>query len=654
MSEVAARPRRGPLWLVTVGVAISMAIGAGAMLVAGFVGPAERPFDLHSVGIACADDPAWVCGSISVPLDRSVRHSTSINVRFRVLPRRLATKASAGTVVVVNGGPGDSSMRQFEWAERAFESLHADHDLLLVDNRGSGASNRIDCRQLQAGLTPAALGACRTLLGGDVDNYSTVAAADDLAAVLTRIDSPGAELYGESYGTFFAQVFALRHPMRLRRLVLDGALPLNADPWRRDSLPAGLAGLRTTCRVDPNCRAIGDPVALIARALKTLRVGTGPEEATAGGADLASLVANAGRGGSAYRELPAALRAYLSGYRRPLYRLLHEAVWGTSGPAPSSATSDSVGLQVAVDCADEPQPFDLRAPLAVQKRELLDSYQRVASTSASAFLPFTPQETLRYAGTCLGWPAPTHATPQDLGTNFPNVPTLVLEGTLDTVTTSTGARSVAKEFRSGSYVEVPFVGHITALTDASGCAASIAENFLATTAVVTTCLAHMAAPQHVNTFPETFAEEPEITPTHGAGAAELNPSDRRYVGIVRDAISDVIWRWHRLGETYELGLWGGTAIQARSPNAPGRYRIQLDKFRWTSDTSVSGNVDVNLQFARGIDSMNATLRVSTPAGVSNFDIHSEHVLGASTVETITKVGRGSDAFSITVDANLGA
>jgi len=40
-------------------------------------------------------------------------------------------------------------------------------------------------------------------------------------------------LYGDSYGTYFAQVFTLRHPQRLRALVLDGAYPLDGPdyPW---------------------------------------------------------------------------------------------------------------------------------------------------------------------------------------------------------------------------------------------------------------------------------------------------------------------------------------------------------------------------------------------------------------------------------------
>ena len=306
MVEVVRRRRRRWLWLVAATVVILTTIGVGPGVVHSAFEASPWPLDLRTVGAACGDDPAWVCGSIDAPLDRSAPAAGSMSVEFRVLPRRLTTHASAGTIVVVNGGPGDSSMNQYAWAEKAFASLLADHDLLLVDNRGSGASGAIDCPQLQKSFTAQAVAACRTILGRKADDYSTVAAVDDLEAVLTRIHSSAVDLYGESYGTFFAQTFALRYPKHLQRLVLDGALPLDRDVWERDSVPAGLAGLRTTCQADPACRAFGDPVTLVAQALVKLRVGTPRGRVSLGAEYLAALLRNAGRLGSAYRELPAA------------------------------------------------------------------------------------------------------------------------------------------------------------------------------------------------------------------------------------------------------------------------------------------------------------------------------------------------------------
>ena len=221
------------------------------------VKPPVAPFDLRTVGAACPDDSAWVCGSIRVFLDRALPRAGWIRVRFRVLPRRLAAKKSAGTIVVVAGGPGESAMSQHAWSQKAFRSLRADHDLLLVDNRGREPQVRSSVRGRSRVCHRLRVALCRAILGRHADDYSTVAAVDDLAAVLTRVHSCTVDLYGESYGTFFAEVFALRHPQHLQRLVLDGALGLNPDPWKRDALRAVLADIRLTCRANPTCRSAG-------------------------------------------------------------------------------------------------------------------------------------------------------------------------------------------------------------------------------------------------------------------------------------------------------------------------------------------------------------------------------------------------------------
>ena len=62
------------------------------------------------------------------------------------------------------------------------------------------------------------LGACGRSLGVTAPLYSTTLAADDLAAVLDSLSLGKISLYGDSYGTYFAQVFAVRHPERLRAL----------------------------------------------------------------------------------------------------------------------------------------------------------------------------------------------------------------------------------------------------------------------------------------------------------------------------------------------------------------------------------------------------------------------------------------------------
>ena len=145
-----------------------------------------------------------------------------------------------------------------------------------MDNRGTGRSAAVDCRQLQeaAALTLAAIGACGHSLGASAGLYSTALAADDLAAVLDALEIGQVNLYGDSYGTYFSQVFALRHPQRLRSLVLDGAYPLDGPDyaWYPHYAPAMREKFNRACERTPECRALpGNSMAHIAPALEQLR-----------------------------------------------------------------------------------------------------------------------------------------------------------------------------------------------------------------------------------------------------------------------------------------------------------------------------------------------------------------------------------------------
>ncbi len=68
------------------------------------------------------------------------------------------------------------------------------------------------------------------------DLYTSAAAARDLAAVLDSIGVDEIDLYGDSYGSFFSQTFAVRYPAVVRTLVLDGTYPISdLDPLYRTS-----------------------------------------------------------------------------------------------------------------------------------------------------------------------------------------------------------------------------------------------------------------------------------------------------------------------------------------------------------------------------------------------------------------------------------
>ncbi|MFM9136286.1 MAG: alpha/beta fold hydrolase, partial [bacterium] len=262
---------------------------------------------------------AW-CGH----LDRPWRAGApgSVRVGFAYLPA--SSGESAGTLVPHEGGPGYSTTGSGEWFAQMYGDLLADHDLLLVDQRGTGRTAAIACPELDDGSMSyvRAVGRCARSLGDRAWDYGTAASADDLAGVLDALGIDRVDMYGDSYGTFFAQVFAGRHPTRLRTLVLDGAYPTYGESaWYPTQAPALRLSLRAVCARSVMCAdgEPGDPVAELRALLDRLR--TRPVDVRAPGADgrlhrvtldpaaVAAVAYNATYLPATYREFTGAVRA---------------------------------------------------------------------------------------------------------------------------------------------------------------------------------------------------------------------------------------------------------------------------------------------------------------------------------------------------------
>jgi hypothetical protein len=312
---------------------------------------------------------------------------------------------------------------------------------------------------------------------------------------------------------------------------------------------------------------------------------------------------------------------------------------------PDAVTSVSDGLLLADDCADEPLPFNLREPIAQQTRQLDAARKRVDGIASRMLVPF-PSATADPSD-CVGWPAPKNPPPR-FHVSFPKTPTLVLEGALDTNTPPLPAQSVARAFPNGHYVEVPYVGHVTALADHTGCAAKIASTFLGTGATDTRCLTHLGVPPQVDSFPVTFAQEKPIALIGAHDTTGLSSDDLRTVGVARDAIADVLWDWHAAGNFTDVGLRGGDFFVGAA--APGDdITLHLNDIRWTKDTTATGDLTIT-RGTRPI--MTGNIAVSTPTGSAQLDILAFNLVGTSTNENITGTLDGH-AIHVNVDAKLG-
>ncbi|MFI5225416.1 MAG: alpha/beta fold hydrolase [Candidatus Limnocylindrales bacterium] len=206
------------------------------------------------------------CGTLSVPEDRSDPGGRRVGLHVAVVPA-VATAPRSDPFFAIAGGPGDASTGFFAWLPGLYASVHATHDIVLVDQRGTGASNELmlpampDTSTLAATEADARLSAWMreslAALDADPRLYTSTVAADDLDAVRAALGYDQIDLYGTSYGGTLAQYYLRQHADHVRIAVLDGATPLDVPVLERMAANSqhALDLVVARCAADAACSA---------------------------------------------------------------------------------------------------------------------------------------------------------------------------------------------------------------------------------------------------------------------------------------------------------------------------------------------------------------------------------------------------------------
>lgn len=554
---------------------------------------------------------AAYCGVLERPLDPNGVIPGHLSIYFEFYPHADAGEP-AGTLVATEGGPGFPATESRDDYLSLFRPLMSDRDVLIMDNRGTGRSGAIDCRDLQTGekWTVESVAGCGASLGDRASLYSTAYAADDLAAVLEALRIRKIDLYGNSYGTYFEQTFAVRHPAALRSIVLDGAYPLRgADyAWYPTYAPAMRDKFNIACERSPGCASVpGNSIDHIMPALEELRAKPFPavgfdvdgkeHEFKADASQLAIVMYGSAPALTTARETDAAARAFAQGDRVPLLRLMAETVAAVDSRDPSAdAAKWSAGLAAAVMCQDPPQIFDMRLPPAERALDRDRALAERARSFPETYAPFTIDEyramplDYSFLDQCVGWPVSTqgHAASQ-VGTNaaYPDVPALVISGELDNMTTVADGAAVAAAFSHGVQVRIANSFHVNALPRArSACAADIVRRFVSTlTTGNTSCAAQVPPLRLVQKF---AAESQALDPADALPGNAASLQELRLVTAAVLTAGDVLARADSNSSGRGTGLRGGTYRLIRSG---ARIHLRLDRMRWVNDVAVSGTID---------------------------------------------------------------
>jgi pimeloyl-ACP methyl ester carboxylesterase len=210
-----------------------------------------------------------LCGVLKRPLDPQQPQGRQIDVHFAVVPA-LARNKKPDAVFFFAGGPGQSAMDLAGPVAGLLQRFLNRHDLVLIDQRGTGRSAPLKCddddpgRPLAQTLDPAhqvqALLRCREALQrlpyGDLRQFTTPIAMQDAEAVRQRLGVERIDAIGASYGTRAVLEYQRQFPQHVRRAVIDGVAPPDMvlpASFSSDN-QAALDALLAACEAEAACR----------------------------------------------------------------------------------------------------------------------------------------------------------------------------------------------------------------------------------------------------------------------------------------------------------------------------------------------------------------------------------------------------------------
>jgi pimeloyl-ACP methyl ester carboxylesterase len=424
----------------------------------------EHPLRLSSVAARCgvlkvAENPAHPAGA-------------AIDLSVAVVPA-LNRRATAAPLFLLAGGPGQAASDLYTSYAGVFARINRNHDIVLVDQRGTGRSAPLSCSypddwHESADEMPVlrqATAACLAKFGDRVRYYTTSVAVGDLDKVRRALGYSEIDLYGSSYGTRVAELYMRRYPHSTHAVILDGVTyPEQAiGPDTPSDGERALNLIVARCEHTPDCAAAYPQ---LKQDLDTLRRRFGPERQALTLDDPSSglpLPVEFNRS-----MLNAALRflSYNATEASLLPTLLHQGSIGNLAPLASQTImmarqiGDSLasGMQNSVICSEDEPLF---ATSSIDRQRIAHTYQGSDQLDALAEI-------------CKEWPR--GPVDSDLhSTLHSDVPTLLLSGEADPVTPPEDAERAAQGLVHGRNLVLGGEGHGQLAT---GCVPKLMAQFL--------------------------------------------------------------------------------------------------------------------------------------------------------------------------------
>jgi pimeloyl-ACP methyl ester carboxylesterase len=396
------------------------------------------------------------CGTYEVFEDRAAKSGRTIKLKIVVL--KALGKPAPDAIFPLHGGPGAPATGLIELAHGILGPVRQDHDLVFVDQRGTGGSNPLICDVADDAKDIASffgdilpldkVRACREKLQehADLRLYTTPIAMDDLDEVRAALGYNKIDLVGLSYGSIAAQMYMRQHQEHVRSVFLLGvATPNIKQPllFPRSAQHA-MDLLFADCTADKTCHStfpfLKDEFGVV---LSRFNHGPVPVKMI----DPVS---------KEHVQVKLARSSFVEGIRLAMYSnfsqqfmplIIHQAYENDYEPFEEAAVHLSPGAEVArgvyftITCS-EGVPFITAQELAEETKNTYVGPERVE----------------RHIAACKDWPkgniAPNYIDPVKS-----DLPVLMISGEVDGSSPTWFGESALKFLPNGRQIKIRYLGH---------------------------------------------------------------------------------------------------------------------------------------------------------------------------------------------------
>lgn len=217
----------------------------------------------HSCHIKGVSEPLR-CARVQVPAHYDKTDTASntamLDLHITIAPA-IRENAAPDPLFILAGGPGQAGTDVLPLMDRAFKKIRQNRDLVFIDQRGTGRSGKLVCKDYEhIGDLPlpeqeAAMDACLLAIEGDKSAYTTENSAHDLDRIRIALGYEQINIWGGSYGTRLGQTYARLFEGKTRSLILDSvAAPEQIlGIWGQDAQHS-LDAMFAHCAADSACK----------------------------------------------------------------------------------------------------------------------------------------------------------------------------------------------------------------------------------------------------------------------------------------------------------------------------------------------------------------------------------------------------------------